>query len=158
MRRIVVAALAALIGCGGAGCSGGDAGGKAGGPGKGPSPRRDDPKLTHSWQMPKEASAVMSGDLGTMPESVAAVLMEAGMPTVTHKSANDCRDKGSLKGADSIALRFEVGEDGKIAKVTGDPSGAAATCLAESFSKHASELDRLPAGDALLRVRFHPGA
>ena len=156
MTKTLVATFAvalAVAGCGGEG--GGEGGGS---PGKGPTARRDDPKLTHSWSMPAEASAVKSGDLGTMPESNADALMKAGMPTLTHKSAGECRDKGSLKGTDSIALRFEVTKEGKVANVKGDPAGAAATCLAESFSKHAAELAQLPAGDALLRVRFHPEA
>lgn len=121
--------------------------------------RRGDPKLTHSWSMPPEASVVQNGDLGTSPENVAETLMkDAAMPAVVHDVAQRCAGEGALAGVASIAIRFHLGQDGKIADVTADPDGKAAQCMTTAFIERTSALDKLPAGDALLRIRLHPQA
>lgn len=142
--------LALATGCGG----GGDAGPRAG---EGPKPREDDPKLDHSWEMPKESSALARGDLGTKPAEAAAKLMEGGrMPSVAHRVSQHCMKAGTLAGVASVALRFSIADDGTIGKVEPDPPGKAGTCMAAGLEREIGKLTDVPAAAALLRIQFHP--
>ena len=119
-------------------------------------PRKDDPKLTRSWKMGAEHSPMSNGDLGANPDELAQALFDQGTPNLSHQAAKTCKAADKLEGAASVALRFRVGDSGKVGEVSGDPSGDAAMCMAEAFAKEAANLDKLPAGDALLRIKFHP--
>lgn len=119
-------------------------------------PKKSDPKLTLSWSMKAEHSPMSNGDLGSSPEETAKALYEHEMPAVTHRVAKACAESGALKGAASVALRFSVTAEGKVGPVLGDPEGVAGRCVAEGFSGEVSGLSDLPAGDALLRLKFHP--
>ncbi len=140
-----------LAACGG---GQGDAGARAG---EGPQPREGDPKLDHSWEMPKESSALARGDLGTTPVEAAAQLMEGGrMPSVAHRIAQHCHKAGTLAGVGSVALRFSIAGDGTIGKVEPDPAGKAGTCMAAGLEREIGKLTGVPAAAALLRIQFHP--
>lgn len=135
-------------------CSGGEA--PQSSKGSSATARKDDPKLTQSWKMAAEHSPMSDGDLGATPDELAQALFEQGAPNLSHKAATTCKAAGKLAGAASVALRFSVDDSGKIGKVSGDPSGDAATCMADAFAKEAASVEKLPAGDALLRIKFHP--
>ena len=148
--RLATLALA-LAACGGADS---EAGPRAG---QGPQPREDDPKLDHSWEMPKESSALARGDLGTTPVEAAAKLMEGGrMPSVAHRISQHCAKAGTLAGVASVALRFSIAEDGTIGKIEPDPAGKAGTCMAAGLEREIGKLTGVPAAAALLRIQFHP--
>ncbi len=119
-------------------------------------PQQTDPKLTQSWSMKAEHSPMASGDLGSNPEATAQALFEQGMPGITHRISKSCSESGVLKDTASVALRFSVGEDGKVGTVASDPPGAAGTCMAKAFTDEVGALKDLPAGAALLRLKFHP--
>lgn len=119
-------------------------------------PKQSDPKLTLSWSMKAEHSPMSNGDLGSTPEGTAKALYEHGMPAVTHRVAKACAASGALKKAASVALRFSVTAEGKVGPVLSDPEGAAGRCVADAFSDEVGALADLPAGDALLRLKFHP--
>ena len=148
-RRLTVSTLAVLaLGCPGEAPPPAPKGSEA-------APRKDDPQLSHSWTMGVGTSPLASGDLGTVPDTAAQVLMDQGMPGVVHGVATQCKEAGALTGALSVALRFELSDEGRVGAVTGDPAGKAATCMAEAFAKEASKFEKLPAGGALLRIKFH---
>lgn len=121
-----------------------------------PTPRGDDPELTHSWQMPASESGLWGGDLGSKPSALADQLMQSSAgPSIAMRSTNTCAQQGSLGATPSVAVRFTVAEGGAVTTVEGDPAGPAGTCLAESVKAELSKLDPLPAGAALLLLRFH---
>jgi hypothetical protein len=152
--RILSGGLALSLGLAACGGNSGDAGPRSG---LGPSPREDDPKLEHSWTMPAETSALSRGDLGTTPPELAATLMEGGrMPSVAHRMTQHCAKAGTLAGVASVALRFEVLEDGTLGKVAPDPAGKAGTCMEAALRREIGALQAGPAAAALLRIEFHP--
>lgn len=136
------------------GCSGGEAPPSA--KGTRATPKKDDPKLTRHWEMKAEHSPMAVGDLGAEPDAVAGALFDAGMPGVTHRVAKKCGESGALKGAASVALRFAVTDAGVVGPVAAEPAGAAATCMGEGFTAEMADVKELPAGTALLRIKFHP--
>lgn len=120
-----------------------------------PTPRPDDPELTHSWQIPMEKTALWGGDLGSKPPALADALMEkSAAPSLALRSADACGTKGVLGSTPSVALRLTIAEGGAVTAVEGDPAGPAATCLAEAVKAELATLDPLPAGAALLLLRF----
>lgn len=124
-----------------------------------PTPRPEDPELTHSWQMPMEKSALWSGDLGSKPPALADALMEkSAAPSLALRSADACKAKGVLGSTPSVALRMTIAEGGAVTTVEGDPPGPAATCLAEAVKAELAALDPLPAGVALLLLRLDTAA
>lgn len=127
-------------------------------PGTRAKPNEDDPKLSQSWQMAVGTSPLAAGDLGAKPDALAAKLYEKGMPGITHRISKGCADSGALRGASSVALRFSVGPHGSVGQIAADPVGDAAKCIADAFKKEAAALNELPAGDALLRLKFHPSS
>jgi len=150
MSRIVGFVVAIML----TACSGGDA--PQSSKGSSAKARKDDPKLTHSWKMAAEHSPMSEGDLGGTVDGLAQALFDQGMPNLSHQAAKACKDAGKLGTTGSVALRFSVDDSGKVGKVSGDPSGDAATCMADAFAKEAAGIEKLPAGDALLRIKFHP--
>lgn len=128
-------------------------------PGQQATPRKDDPELSHTWQMPADKSVLMAGDLGSKPPALADALMaKGGAPGISHRSATACAQQGSLAGTSSVALRLTIAEGGGVASLEGDPAGTAATCLVDAVRAELGALDPLPAGAALLVLRFHPAA
>ena len=127
-------------------------------PGAQPTPRADDPELTHSWQMPADKSVLWGADLGSKPAALAEALMAGGTPGIAHRSATACAQQGSLGTTPSVALRLTVAEGGAVTAVEGDPAGPAATCMADAFRTELGKVAALPAGAALIVLRFHPAA
>jgi len=125
-------------------------------PGARAKPKTGDPKLSRSWKMAAKHSPMSDGDLGSDPDTLAEALYGQGMPGVTHRIAKQCADSGALKATASVALRFTVDDAGKIGAAIPDPPGAAGTCVADAFAVEAAKLDAVPAGTALLRIKFHP--
>jgi hypothetical protein len=121
----------------------------------GPTPRTDDPELTHSWQMSADKSVLWSADLGSKPPELADALMTGGAPGIAHRSATACAQQGSLTGTPSVAVRLTIAEGGKVTAVEGDPAGTAATCIADAVRAELAKLDAVPAGAALMVMRFH---
>ena len=120
-----------------------------------PTPRADDPELVHTWQMPAGKSVLWSGDLGSKPPALADALMEAAAaPSLAMRSADACAKQGVLTGITSVALRITIAEGGAVTAVEGDPEGPAASCLAEAAKAELAELERLPAGAALLLLQL----
>ena len=120
-----------------------------------PTPRPDDPELTHSWQISMEKTALWGGDLGSKPPALADALMEtSAAPGLSLRSADACASQGVLSNAPSVALRLTIAEGGAVTAVEGDPAGPAATCLAAAVKAELAKLDPLPAGVALLLLRF----
>ncbi len=128
-------------------------------PGQRATPRKDDPELTHSWQMAADKSALAAADLGSKPPALADALMAKGAaPGISHRVATLCAQAGSLAGTSSVALRLTVAEGGAVTALEGDPAGPAATCLADAVRAELAATDPLPAGAALLVLRFHAAA
>jgi hypothetical protein len=122
-------------------------------------PRKEDPELLHTWQMPADASVLMAADLGSKPPELAEALMSRGAaPGISHRSATACAEQGALAGTSSVALRLAIAEGGAVASIEGDPAGPAATCLVEAVRAELAKLDPLPAGAALMVLRFHAAA
>jgi hypothetical protein len=144
-------ALAAVV----SGCFGGEPPSS----GQQATPRPEDPELVHSWQMPAEASVLWSGDLGSKPPALADALMaSSAAPSFTHRSATACAQQGLLTGTASMALRLTIAEGGAVTSLEGDPAGPAATCLVDAIRAELAKLPPLPAGAALMLLRFHPTA
>jgi hypothetical protein len=118
-------------------------------------PRPEDPELAHSWQIPMEKTPLAGGDLGSTPPALADALMEkSAAPGLAMRSADACATKGVLGSTPSVALRLTIAEGGAVTAVEGDPAGPAATCLADAAKAELAKLDPLPAGAALLLLRF----
>ncbi|MCA9706343.1 MAG: hypothetical protein KDK70_10885, partial [Myxococcales bacterium] len=119
--------------------------------------RADDPALTESWRLPSGTSALHSGDLGSRPAALSRALMvDHAAAGISHRIATRCADQGALASVESLALRFEVGERGTLTSLTGDPPGPAATCTTAALREEISALPPLPAGAALMVLRFGP--
>jgi hypothetical protein len=119
-------------------------------------PRKDDPELVHSWQMPADKSVLAAADLGSKPPALADALMAGGVaPGITHRVATACAERSALAGTASVALRLAIAEDGRVASLDGDPAGTAADCLVDAVRAELGKLDPLPAGAALMVLRFH---
>jgi hypothetical protein len=117
--------------------------------------RPDDPPLTESWRLPPGSSALRSGDLGSKPTELSIALMnDHAAAGVSHRIATRCTKQGSRHGVESLALRFAVGDDGAITSIEGDPAGAMATCVGDALADELSALSPLPAGAALMVLRF----
>lgn len=128
-------------------------------PGERAQPRKDDPELTHSWQLPAEHSVLEGADLGSTPPALADALMANGAaPGITHRIAGACAQRSALADTATVALRLTIAEGGSVSALEGDPPGAASSCLADAFRAELATLDPLPAGAALLVLRFHPKA
>src|SRR5690606_14269480 len=153
LRRAALCLLAAsVLGCSG----GGEAPPRPGARAQG---RTGDPPLTQSWQMPADKSVLQSADLGSEPPALAEALMAKGTaPGITHRIATACATQGALQGTATVALRFAIAEGGAVGSLEGDPAGEAATCIGDAFRAELTELDPLPAGAALLVLRFHADA
>lgn len=150
MRAIT---MMSLLGALASGC--GNAGPAAETPG--PAPREGDPALEHTWTMPAQAGALSSGDLGSQPPETAQALMEGGrMPSIAHRIAQHCAGEGGTGGVDAVVLRFAV--SGRIERVQADPPAGVGACLAAALEREGAELQGVPAGDALLRIRLHPSS
>jgi hypothetical protein len=122
-------------------------------------PRPDDPELVHSWQMPPDKSVLWSGDLGSKPAALADALMASGKaPGLTHRSATACAKESSLDTTATVALRLTIAEGGAVTSLEGDPAGPASDCLVTAVRSELATLDPLPAGVALLVLRFHSAA
>lgn len=135
------------------GCFGGEAPPE---PGARALPRKDDPELTHSWQLPANQSVLSNADLGSKPPALADALMAgSAAPGITHRIATGCAQQGALAGTATVALRFSVAEGGTLGSLEGDPAGKAATCIGDAFRAELAKLDPLPAGAALMVLRFH---
>ncbi len=120
-------------------------------------PRKDDPPLTHSWQLPATTSVLEGGDLGSLPPALADALMANGAaPGISHRIATACAQAGALVDTATLALRVTIDAGGNVTALEGDPAGGPATCLADAFRAELAKLDSLPAGGALLVLRFHP--
>lgn len=151
------AALSLLLATALSGCFGADQPPPA--PGKRAKGRKGDPELVHNWQMPADKSPLQSADLGSEPPALADALMAgAGAPGISHRITLACASKGALKGTASVALRLTLAESGAIDSLEGDPTGDAATCLADALRSELEALEGLPAGAALLVLRFHATA
>ncbi len=138
------------------GCGGGEAAPRPGARAKG---REGDPELSHHWQMPADRSVLESGDLGSTPPTLAdAMMADGGGPGIGHRVAKACAEKGSLAGTATVALRFTIGDDGKLGSLEPDPAGAGATCIADAFRAEMDKAGILPAGAALMLLRFHAAA
>lgn len=125
----------------------------------GPQPRKDDPRLSHTWTMPEEAGPIAKVDLGTRPESLADALMAGGkIAGVTHRIGTRCASQGVLPRPGIVVLRLSLGEGGELQNVEGDPPGPAGTCLSKALRSEAEALSSLPAGVALLRLELHPSS
>lgn len=138
-------------------CSGDDPA-AASRPGKRAQGRKGDPELVHHWEMPADKAVLQSADLGSDPPALADALMANSVaPSLSHRMTNACAEKGSLAGTATVALRWKVDDAGAIKDVEGDPAGAAADCFAEQLPAMMAkaELTGLPAGAALLVLRFH---
>jgi hypothetical protein len=119
-------------------------------------PREGDPELLHSWQLSADRSVLWSADLGSRPPALADALMAGSLaPSITHRIATACARQGALADTASVALRFTLAEGGGLASVEGDPAGEAATCIDDAFRAELAKLDPLPAGAALMVLRFH---
>lgn len=117
--------------------------------------RADDPALTESWRLPEGQSALRSGDLGSTPPALSEALMiDHAAAGISHRIAQRCADQGALANVQSLALRFSVGDDGSLASIEGDPGGAAARCTADALRAELSARPPLPAGAALMVLRF----
>jgi hypothetical protein len=125
-------------------------------PGERAKPRKDDPELLHSWQMPADKSVLEGADLGSKPTALADALMaEGAAPGITHRIATTCAEQGVLAGTASVALRLVIAEGGAVTSLEGDPAGGAATCIADAFRAELAKRESLPAGTALMVLRFH---
>lgn len=125
-------------------------------PGPRATPRKDDPELMHSWQLAADKSVLAAADLGSKPPALADALMAKGAaPGLTHRAATSCAQQGALADASSVALRLTIAEGGTVASLEGDPAGTAATCLVDAVKAELAKLDPLPAGAALMVLRFH---
>jgi hypothetical protein len=123
-----------------------------------PTPRPDDPELTHSFSMPRGKSALATADLGTQPPALADTLMaEAKVAAVAHRSAQHCAQEGALEGSMGLAIRFEL-RDGKAVAFEADPRSTAGSCLEQALARELADVSGLPAGRALLRLSFHPSS
>ncbi|MCX4246141.1 hypothetical protein [Paraliomyxa miuraensis] len=157
--KILPAKLSAVLTIGGlvlasTGCFDGDA---SSGPPQRAMPRKADPELTHSWQVPPDKSVLGGADLGSDPPALADALMSSGAaPSITHRISLACAEKGALAHTATVALRLSIAEGGTVTSLEGDPAGAAATCIADAFREELAKLYPLPAGAALLVLRFHP--
>ena len=119
-------------------------------------PRPDDPELVHSWQMPPDKSVLWSADLGSKPTALADALMAGGKaPGIAHRSATQCAKQSSLDTSATVALRLTVA-GGAVTALEGDPAGPASDCLVAAVKAELATLDPLPAGVALMLLRFHP--
>jgi hypothetical protein len=151
LSRVALGWLAAAL----VGCSGSEAT-----TGEQATPRKDDPELTHSWQLTADQSVLSSADLGSKPPALADALMAgSAAPGIAHRIATACAQQGALAGTASVALRLSIVEGGTkgatVGSLEGDPAGGAATCIADAFRAELAELDPLPAGAALMVLRFH---
>lgn len=150
-RKSITLALTILL----SGCSGPEQPPPA--PGKRAKGRKGDPELSHHWQMPADKSPLQSADLGSDPPALADALMAGGAaPSFSHRITLACAGKNALAGTATVAFRFATGADGAITSLEGDPSGDAATCLGDALKAELEAFDALPAGAALLVLRFHP--
>jgi hypothetical protein len=123
------------------------------------SPRADDPPLVHSWQLPAGQSVLHGGDLGSEPPALADALMaDSAAPSIAHRSARACARQGALASTASVALRLTIAEGGALAALEADPPGPAADCLAAAVRAELATLDPLPAGAALMVLRFDAAA
>lgn len=117
--------------------------------------REGDPPLTESWRLPPGTSALASGDLGSDPVALCGALMRNHAAAgISHRIAGRCKEQQALGRTASLALRFSIGTDGALASVEGDPPGPAATCTADALAAELRELAPLPAGAALMVLRF----
>lgn len=124
-------------------------------PGSFATAREDDPPLIESWRMPAGSGALRSGDLGSKPTALAQALMtDHAAAGISYRIATHCRDQGALANVESLALRFSVGQDGTLVSMQGDPTGPAATCTTDALRAELSGLTGLPAGAALMVLRF----
>jgi hypothetical protein len=147
LSRVALCWLAAAL----VGCSG-----EAPPLGEQATPRKDDPELTHSWQLPADQSVLSSADLGSKPPGLADALMAgSAAPGIAHRIATACAQQGALAGTTSVALRLSIADGGAVGTLEGDPAGAGATCIADAFRAELAKLDPLPAGAALMVLRFH---
>lgn len=155
LRSFAVAVLPSVlllttsVGCGGSDQPAPRAGKRAKG-------REGDPALVHNWKMPADKSVLESADLGSEPPALADAFMTNGAPGISHRMANTCATEGVLAGVATLALRFSVTEAGAIEKVEADPPGKAADCLVKAFNAEVEGASGLPAGAALMVLRFHP--
>lgn len=146
---IIVALTAVLLGCSGGEPPPSRAGERAQG-------RKGDPELSHHWEMPAEASVLQSADLGSTPPQLADALMAgSAAPGISHRMTTACAGEGALEGTATVALRFNVTEEGAIEKLEGDPAGKTADCFTKLLPEELLKLEQLPAGAALLVLRFH---
>ncbi len=144
--------LSLAVAC--SGCFGG--GQQAPRPGSRAKGRKGDPELIHHWQMPADRSVLESADLGSTPPELADTLMSNGAaPGISHRIATACATKGSLAGTATVALRFSIGDDGALGSLEPDPAGTGATCIADEFRAEMAKAGILPAGAALMVLRFH---
>jgi hypothetical protein len=119
-------------------------------------PRPDDPELVHSWQMPPDKSVLWSADLGSKPPALADALMAGGKaPGLAHRSATACAQQSSLDTTATVALRLTIAEGGAVSALEGDPAGPASDCLVGAVRSELAKLEPLPAGVALMLLRFH---
>lgn len=140
----------------GLGCSGGEAPSRPGVRAQG---RPSDPPLTVSWRLPADESALENADLGSEPPALAQALMAgSAAPSLTHRIVTACADRGALDGTATVAVRLTIAASGAVASIEGDPPGRAASCVVEGLHEPLAELAPLPAGAALLVLRFHPDA
>ncbi|MEM7154760.1 MAG: hypothetical protein AAF799_18060 [Myxococcota bacterium] len=155
LRPFAAFALPCLLLTSTLGCGGSDQ--PAPRPGKRAKGREGDPALVHNWKMPADKSVLESADLGSDPPALADAFMTgSGAPGISHRIANTCATEGVLAGVATIALRFSATEAGAIEKVEGDPAGKAADCLVKAFQAEVEGANGLPAGAALMVLRFHP--
>lgn len=125
-------------------------------PGPQATPRTDDPELVHTWQMPADKSVLWSADLGSKPPALADALMAGGKaPGIAHRSATKCAQESSLDTSATVALRLTIA-GGAVTALEGDPAGPASDCLVAAVRAELATLDPLPAGVALMLLRFHP--
>ncbi len=122
-------------------------------------PLQSDPAITQSWNIPAGKSPLAGGDLGASAPALAEALMTtAKVPGISHRITMKCAEQGSLKGMGSIALRFSIDDAGKLTDLHGDPKGEAATCLGDGLTAELATITGLPAGAALLVLRFTSAA
>lgn len=151
LARVALSGLLATV----IGCLSNEA--PSGGPGQRAKPRKDDPEITHSWNVPPDKSVLVGADLGSNPPELADALMVGGAgPSISHRVATACAEKNALAGTATVALRLSIAEGGAVTSLEGDPAGAAATCIGDAFREELATLDPLPAGAALLMLRFQP--
>lgn len=157
LRAAALVLAASVLGSTGSGCFGGSEAPPR--PGERAKGRPGDPPLSHTWQMPADKSVLQSADLGSLPPALAEALMADGAaPGISHRISTRCAGEGALEGVATVALRVSIDEAGAVTSLEGDPAGKAATCIGDAFREELAERRGLPAGAALLVLRFHASA